>query len=256
MNDGTVVVPTEAPKPTTPPPVRNENGTYTQAVKFVLPATLEKRKEIAKTNGFADDKGEATISEVRPALKDPKRAEAAKNYIKQVKEASETLDGTVVYPAADASKMDDLQELIAWLAKCDSRAALLTQRRKGEELVLTYEYAHVFDLMGEDEDDAVEYDDMKDSVLAALEVFVKECGFNQTTSIIVNTAIAGIKSNMLRVGRKFFKSMENAQSKFSEWCATKADLDFDSIQLWMKRQAKRLASANAAKEINETEVQI
>lgn len=261
MNDGNVVTDTSNTPAAPPPPVRNENGTFTQTTVFVLPAVLEKRKEIAKSLGFVDAKGDAAIGDVRPALKVPERAEAAKKYIELVKTSAEKLEGSITYPDISVLKPEDVQELVSSRAKELARNAILGARRKGEDLPLVSEYT-IFDLMGESEDESVEYDEIKDAVLTALEGFLTEKNFNPTTRGIIGAAITYSKAQMLRL-RKFFTepdgkpgALARAQDAFASWAATKADVDFEAVTLWLKRQNKRLASAMATKEIDETEVTI
>lgn len=217
--------------------------------KFKLPATQEVRTSLANSLGFK------TIAEVREIKKNDPRAPQAKEYQKKVREAAEVIEAETSYPNVTTIPVDTLQEKIAGDARLYHRIAILAARRKGEEMPIRMSFT-IFDLMDiDDGEDDGEYD--KDNIALALDAFCKARGLNETSALLVQAAVVGTKNTMLKL-RKYFKVLGEAQDKFVSWLAENeiADVDFDGVSFWMKRQSKRLQSAIQTPEIDESQISI
>ena len=226
--------------------VANSISTVT---KFKMPAAQEVRTSIARELGFD------SIAAVRETKKTDPKAAQAKEYAKRVREAAEVVEGETTYPNITTIPAETLQEKIAGDARMYHRLAILTARRKGEELPLRMNFT-IFDLMDiDDAEDEGEYD--KDNIVLALDAFVKARDLNEASAMLVQAAVVGTKNTMLKL-RKFFGVLEQAQDKFVSWLAENqvADVDFDGVSFWMKRQNKRLKSAIATPEIDESQISI
>ncbi len=230
----------------------NEVATTISAVsKFKLAADVTKRTAIAQALGFK------TIAEVNEAKKDKASPllPAAKEYSKQVGDAAEIVEGETTYPNVVTVPVETLQEKIASDARMYHRIAILSARRKGEELPLRMSF-NIFDLMEvEGDEDEGDYD--KDMIVLALDGFAKARNLNDASLMLVQTALVGTKGTMLKL-RKFFAHLQSAQDKFVSWLADNSleGVDFDTISFWMKRQSKRLQSAIATPEIDESSISI
>lgn len=226
------------------------NTTISTTSKFKLAASAEKRLAIAQNLGFK------TIAEVRDVLKEKNNPllPAAKEYTKQVSTAAETVEGETTYPNVVTVPVETLQEKLASDARMYHRIAILAARRKGEELPLRMAF-NIFDLMDEGEEEEGDYD--KEMIVLALDGFAKARNLNDASLMLVQTAIVGTKGTMLKL-RRFFSHLGQAQDKFVSWLADNSleGVDFDTISFWMKRQNKRLQSAIATPEIDESAISI
>lgn len=217
--------------------------------KFKMPASQEARTAIANKLGFK------TIAEVRETKKTDPLAAQAKEYAKLVRDSAEIVEAETTYPNIVVIPAETLQEKIAGDARMYHRMSILTARRKGEELPLRMAFT-IFDLMDiDDSEDEGEYD--KENIVVALDAFIKARNLNEASSMIVQAAVVGTKNTMLKL-RRFFSTLEQAQDKFVSWLADNqvAEVDFDGVSFWMKRQNKRLKSAVATPEIDETAISI
>ncbi len=229
----------------------NEVATTIATVsKFKLAADVSKRTAIAQALGFK------TIADVREVMKDKASPllPAAKEYAKQVGAAGEVVEGETTYPNVMTVAVETMQEKIASDARVYHRVAILAARRKGEELPLRMTF-NIFDLMDQEEEEEGDYD--KDMIVTALDAFREARNLNEASLYLVQIATIGTKGTMLK-SRRYFPILQQAQDKFVSWLADNSleGVDFDTISFWMKRQSKRLQSAIATPEINESEISI